>query len=230
VLVEPVLREALEPLGGHPDGALAVADVLAELLADDRHLLVDLGDPRAGRVVPVDAGAAEVRQRLVEQPGALGVERGRVEGGEHVVQLAVELQLGAELLHVLYGGLTAGADGLVGVHLAEQEPTDAALLMPIMPSSQMRSAWSGVVASPALSRSAASRAGLEARGTALVEPGGEVVGGGEVQGRGGLVKGLGARGDPPRCRRQTQRVIPCERRRRGVLGSQACQIQTARRT
>ena len=191
MLVEPVLREAVEPLGGDPDGALAVADVLAELLADDRHLLVDLGDPRAGRVVAVDAGAAEVRQRLVEQPGALGVERGRVEGGEHVVQLAVELQLGAELLHVLDRGLPARADGLVGVHLAEQRADGRGVAHAdhaLVPDAQ-RLVGRGRLAG--LEPVGGVACGLEARGAALVEPGGEAVGGGEGQGRGGLVKGLG---------------------------------------
>ena len=118
--VEPVLREAGQLLGRDVDGALVVADGLPELLPDQDQLLVDLLDPRTRGVVAVDARAPEVGERLVEQSGRLRVELGGVERGEHVVQLAVELELRAELLHLLHGRVTTVADGLVGVHLAEQ--------------------------------------------------------------------------------------------------------------
>ena len=156
-----------------------------------RQLLVDLGDPGAGRVVAVDAGAAEVRQRLVEQPGGLRVELGGVQRGEDLVQLAVELQVRAELLHVLDRGLSARAHRLVGVHLAEQRPArrgvghaDHALV----PDPQ-RLLGGGRLAGLEPGRGVTGV--LEAGRAALVEPGGETVGGGQGHGSWGLVMSLG---------------------------------------
>jgi hypothetical protein len=71
-------------------------------------------------VVPVDAGPAEVEQRLVEHAARRGVQRPRVDGGQDVVDAPVEAQLGQQPVGVLLRGLRLGAHRLVGVHVGEQ--------------------------------------------------------------------------------------------------------------
>ena len=118
--VDPVLRHALELVGRDLDRADVVADVLAELLPDEDGPLRQLLDPGAGGVVLVDAAAVEVEQRLVQQPLRGGVQTGAVDGGEHLVEVAVEAQVGVELLDLLHRRLAARAHRLHGVDLAEQ--------------------------------------------------------------------------------------------------------------
>ena len=125
VCLEPVGGQTGEPLGGHPDGAGVVADVLGELLVDLGHPLLDRGDPGADLLVLVDAGPGEVLEDLVEEPPGLLVETSplrwlSVEGGEHLVEVAVEAELGDQPVHVLLGLLGGVTDRLVGMHVAEQ--------------------------------------------------------------------------------------------------------------
>ena len=64
-----VLGQAGQPLGRDPDRADVVADVATEVLRQLDALLAERAEPVAGGVVTVDAGAAEVAQRVLEHAG-----------------------------------------------------------------------------------------------------------------------------------------------------------------
>ena len=117
---DPVVGQAGELLGSHPDAPHVLADVLAELLAQQDGSLGELAQPRPRRLVAVDAGAAEVAQRALEHAGRVGVEATAVDRREHGIQLGVEAEVGVELLHVLGDLLGALAHRLVGVNLGEE--------------------------------------------------------------------------------------------------------------
>ena len=182
VRVQPVLRHPAEPLGGDPDRALVVAQVLPELETDGGQLLVDLRDPRARLVVAVDAGAPEVAQRLLQQPGRLRVERARVQSGEHVVGHRSGWSSESSLCTSCTAASPRERTASSGCTSLKTEPQATAFDIPAWPSSQMRRASSAVVASPALSRVTASRAAARPSAHRLVEPVGEVLGGGQDDG------------------------------------------------
>ncbi len=115
-----VVGEPVEPLRREADRADVVADVATEVLRQLDRLLAELAQPRPTGLVTVDAGPAEVAQRVLEHAGRVGVEPVRVEVDEGGVEVAVQAQVGDELLHLLAHLVGAGADRLVGVHLGPQ--------------------------------------------------------------------------------------------------------------
>ncbi len=120
VRVQEVLGQAVELGRVEADRAYVVADVLGELLGD---LGLPLGEPAetlADGLVLVHAGPTEVAQRERQHPATAVVELGGVDGLEDVEQLAVEADLGEQLVGVLLAPLTARAHRLVGMHVGEQ--------------------------------------------------------------------------------------------------------------
>ena len=225
--VEPVLRQAAEPLGRRRGWAVLSSRMFL-LNSWPTTVICSLISVIRARVSSSRSTPArrKSRQGLVEQPRGLGVERGGVEGREHVVQLAVEAQLGVELLHLLDGGLAAGAHGLVGVHLAEQRAAGRRRCScPSMPSSQMRSASVGRGRLAGLEPVDGGAGGLETRGTcarrARRRSRRRRAGSGEPGS--GHVPILADRADRPNAIPPPEPGRGC---RRGVLGSQACQIRT----
>ena len=120
VRLEEVLGQSVELCRVQGDGAYAVPDVLGELLGHLGLPLGQLAEPVAHLLVLVDTGAPEVAQRQGQHPAPARVELGRVHGVEHVEQLAVQADLGEQLVGVLLALLAAGAHRLVGVHVGEQ--------------------------------------------------------------------------------------------------------------
>ncbi len=100
----------------HVDVANVLDDVLLERLAELGQLLVDGPEPRARGLVAIDAGAAEVAQRVLDQAPRLGIERVRVERGKGLVEPAIEPQRGHERVDVLLAHAGGLADCLVGMH------------------------------------------------------------------------------------------------------------------
>jgi hypothetical protein len=90
-------------------------------LADFDQLFFELGDAHARLFVAVDAAAAIVAQRVLEQaPLDRILDGAQVDRGQALKHLAVERELGAkrrELALELFAGF---ANRLVGVHLREQ--------------------------------------------------------------------------------------------------------------
>ena len=119
--VDEVLRQSLEVGRAveHHRGRIA-ADVAVELLAELDLLLAQRLDLPAGRIVLVDAREPEVAQRGAEVVPGLVVELRGVEGGERVVDPAIERQprgVGRDILGRLLGRVAH--DG-VGMHLLDQ--------------------------------------------------------------------------------------------------------------
>jgi hypothetical protein len=122
VRVQPVLRQAGQPRGGDPHGADVVADVAVELLADLGEPRVDGRQPGPGLAVEIDAGAAEVLERLVQQASGHRGEPVAVQRREDVVEHTVLAQLGHQPVDLDGRLLAAGPHALDRVDVGEQGP------------------------------------------------------------------------------------------------------------
>ena len=118
VLLLEVVGQAVELGRVDRQRAHVVFDVLAELLADLEQLLAQLAHARARRVVLVDAGAAQIAQRLVHVIFRGGVGRIDVDGGERVEHATVERQLGGERVDFLLALIGGVAHLRIGVRVA----------------------------------------------------------------------------------------------------------------
>ncbi len=199
---DEVGRQPLERRRVDADRADTVADVLGELLGDRGLPLGELAQPAADVLVLVHAGPAEVPQRQAVHPAAALVELLRVDAGQHVVELAVEPDLGQQPLRVLLGLLGAGPDALVGVHVREQPGRREGVVQGEVEVVPERQHVGGVVA--ALPEGLDVGPGLvELAVAALGEPGLPVSGGqGQRRGSGGVG------GHPPSLARRPSRSEP----------------------
>ena len=103
----------------HGHGAQVGADVAREGLADLDQLLAPLGHLAARRLVAVHSGEPEVAQSLLHVIARFGVGALEVEGGQGVVDGAVEGQLGGGgrgLLAQLLGGSAQPGIGMDVLH------------------------------------------------------------------------------------------------------------------
>jgi hypothetical protein len=118
--VDVVLREAGQLVRGHRDAADVVADVLAELLVDDQLAIAQLSQSRPGRLVLVHPCPAEVAKGQAQDPSRSVVQTSGVGCGEDLEEVAVQAQVGRELVALLLGGLGLRAQGLLRVDLTDQ--------------------------------------------------------------------------------------------------------------
>ena len=95
-------------------------DVAAEILADDRQLVVQLLNTLSGRFVFVDAGEPEVAKRPLHVMPGFGVHVAHVERGDGIVRAAMQRQLGAQRADFLRNGLGRSTHRLVGMHHLNQ--------------------------------------------------------------------------------------------------------------
>src|SRR3546814_18337675 len=82
--------------GGKDGGAPAVANPAGEGLAELDLALVDRAQALTDLLVPVDTGAPEVAQTVLEHPPSAVVQLLGLDGRQHGVDLAVEHQAGTE--------------------------------------------------------------------------------------------------------------------------------------
>jgi len=120
VAVDEVLGRALELRRRARDRRCVLTDVAAELLADRDELLLDLLDPRPGRLVLVHAAQAEIAERALDVVLGLRVGAGEIHGRDRVVHLPVEREVRDELGDLLRQALGGRAGGGVRAHLLHE--------------------------------------------------------------------------------------------------------------
>jgi len=105
VRVDVVLRQAGQLVRGHRDAADVVADVLAELLVEEKLTVGQLSKPRPRRLVLVHPGPAEVTQGQTQDPGRRVIQPCGVGRGEDLEEVAIQAEVGRELVAFLLGRL-----------------------------------------------------------------------------------------------------------------------------
>jgi hypothetical protein len=118
--LDEIGRQAVQHLGGDPDGPDVVAQHPGEILVENGQPVGDLAQSCALVLGAIDAATPEVAQDLIAHAGRGGVETAAVGGGENLVQLPVEVALGEDARYLLGPLLPQRADVLVRVHLVEQ--------------------------------------------------------------------------------------------------------------
>ena len=102
------------------DRAHVLGDVLRELLAELRELLVDLLEPRAHLGRFIDARAPVVPQRVRDEPLGVRVAGRNIHRRERVVHVAIECEVRVEPRDLLLALARSVADLLVGMDLGHQ--------------------------------------------------------------------------------------------------------------